>query len=110
MPGPRLGAYVHVPFCARRCDYCAFATWAGMHHLSHAYTDACLTHLRRAYEEGLGDAATVFFGGGTPSRLPGAELARLLEGVRRQEGAEVTVECNPEDVTVELLLATLRRA
>jgi oxygen-independent coproporphyrinogen-3 oxidase len=101
--GHALGVYVHLPFCARRCDYCAFVTWAGRHHLSQAYTDACLTHLRRAYEEGLGPAATVFFGGGTPSQLPGGELARLLDGVRRQEGAEVTVECNPEDVTVGLL-------
>jgi oxygen-independent coproporphyrinogen-3 oxidase len=101
--GHALGVYVHVPFCARRCDYCAFASWAGLHQLSEAYTDACLTQLRRAYDEGLGPAATVFFGGGTPSQLPGAELARLLDGVRRQEGAEVTVECNPEDVTVALL-------
>ncbi len=95
--------YVHVPFCARRCDYCAFATWSGLQHLSKAYVDACLAQLGRAYDEGLGPAATVFFGGGTPSRLPGDELARLLAGVRRNEGAEVTVECNPEDITVGLL-------
>ena len=101
--GQSLGVYVHVPFCARRCDYCAFATWAGLDHLSQAYVDACLIELGRAYAEGLGEAATVFFGGGTPSRLPGPELARLLDGVRRAQGAEVTVECNPEDVTPELL-------
>jgi oxygen-independent coproporphyrinogen-3 oxidase len=103
--GHTLGVYVHVPFCARRCDYCAFVTWAGLDHLSQAYTDACLTQLHRAYDEGLGPAATVFFGGGTPSHLPSDELVRLLDGVRRQPGAEVTVECNPEDVTVELLSA-----
>jgi oxygen-independent coproporphyrinogen-3 oxidase len=101
--GRTLGVYVHVPFCARRCDYCAFATWTGLDHLSQAYVDACLTELRLAYDEGLGPAASVFFGGGTPSQLPGSELARLLGGVRRQEGAEVTVECNPEDVTIGLL-------
>jgi oxygen-independent coproporphyrinogen-3 oxidase len=95
--------YVHIPFCARRCDYCAFATWTDRHHLAVSYVDACLAQLRRAYDEGLGPAATVFFGGGTPSQLPGDELARLLEGVRRDENAEVTVECNPEDVTVRLL-------
>ncbi len=100
---PSIGLYVHIPFCARRCDYCAFATWTDRHRLSVEYTDACLSQLRRAYEEGLGPAATVFFGGGTPSQLPGEELVRLLGGVRCQEGAEVTVECNPEDVTVPLL-------
>lgn len=101
--GHALGVYLHVPFCARRCDYCAFATWAGLNHLSEAYIDACLTQLHRAYDEGLGPAATIFVGGGTPSQLPGSELARLLGAVHRQEGAEVTVECNPEDVTVGLL-------
>ena len=100
---PSLGVYVHVPFCARRCDYCAFATWTDLHHLSVAYVDACLTELGRAYDAGLGPAATVFFGGGTPSQLPPEELARLLEGIRVADGAEVTVECNPEDVTERLL-------
>jgi oxygen-independent coproporphyrinogen-3 oxidase len=98
-----LGVYVHVPFCARRCDYCAFATWTDLDHLASAYVDACLSQLRRAYAEGLGPAATVFFGGGTPSRLPAGELSRLLEAIGRTEGAEITVECNPEDVTVGLL-------
>jgi len=98
-----LGLYVHVPFCARRCDYCAFATWAGLQHLAKTYTDACLTQLRRAYDEGLGLAATVFFGGGTPSQLPADELARLLDAIQRRDDAEVTVECNPEDVSVGLL-------
>ena len=68
-----------------------------------AYAEACLTELNRAYDAGLGPAATVFFGGGTPSQLPGDELARLLGGIRLLEGAEVTVECNPEDVSTGLL-------
>ena len=97
------GIYVHVPFCASRCDYCAFATWTDRHHLAVGYTDACVRELQRAYGEGLGPAATVFFGGGTPSQLPGEELARVLGAIRRLDDAEVTVECNPEDVTVALL-------
>jgi putative oxygen-independent coproporphyrinogen III oxidase len=100
-----LGVYVHVPFCANRCDYCAFATWTDRHHLAAVYVDTCLTQLCRAYEGGLGPAATVFVGGGTPSQLPPDDLARLLDGVPRLEEAEVTVECNPEDVTVALLRA-----
>jgi len=101
--GGGLGVYVHVPFCARRCDYCAFATWTDRRHMFEEYTDACLAQLRRAYREGLGPASTIFFGGGTPSQLRGDELARLLGGIQRLEGAEVTVECNPEDVTEALL-------
>lgn len=102
-PGGGLGVYVHVPFCARRCDYCAFSTWTGIEDLIPSYVDGCLRELENAYAAGLGDAATVFFGGGTPSHIPGSQLCRLLGAIKRREGAEVTVECNPEDVTPELL-------
>ena len=69
------------------------------------YVEACLLEMGRAYEDGLADATTVFVGGGTPSRLPPRLLARLVAGVRRVAGAEVTVECNPESTTSELLAA-----
>jgi len=98
-----------VPFCARRCDYCAFATFTDRDHLMERYVDACGAELARAYEDGLGDATTVFVGGGTPSRLGPDLLARLVAGVRRVPSAEVTVECNPESTTAELL-AALREA
>ena len=44
------GVYVHVPFCARRCDYCDFATWTDRHHLMEAYAAACVTDLTRRYD------------------------------------------------------------
>ena len=100
-----------MPFCRHRCDYCAFATYTDRDHLMEAYAAACVTELGRAIErEGMPAATSVFFGGGTPSRLP----ADLLVSVSstpcpRRPGAEVTVECNPEDVTAELL-ATYRAA
>ena len=96
------GVYLHVPFCAHRCDYCAFATWTGKEAIVDAYVDAVATELSVTK---IPLATSVFFGGGTPSLLPGASLARLLDGVARAEGAEVTVECNPETVTPELLAA-----
>lgn len=100
---PELGAYVHVPFCAHRCDYCAFATWTDRDHLMEAYVSACLAEMARAYDGGLGIASTVFVGGGTPSLLPPWLLGELIGGVRRRDGAEVTVECNPESTSRELL-------
>ncbi len=69
------------------------------------YVDACALELSRAYDEGLGNATTVFVGGGTPSRLGPDLLARLVSGVRARAGAEVTVECNPESTTPALLSA-----
>jgi putative oxygen-independent coproporphyrinogen III oxidase len=97
------GVYVHVPFCASRCDYCAFATWTDRHHLMTAYVDAVVAEVRHAGDTGMGAATSVFFGGGTPSQLPGHELGRILDAIVVAPGAEVTVECNPDDVTAALL-------
>ena len=93
------GVYVHIPFCATRCDYCAFATWTDREHLIDAYVDACVAdvHRRRAAGE-LTAASTVYFGGGTPSLLDAEQLVRILDAVPCDHDAEVTVECNPDSV------------
>ena len=68
-----------------------------------SHTDATIAHLGRERDRGeLAEAASVFFGGGTPSRLPGDELARILAAIPRTADAEVTVECNPDTATAEL--------
>jgi oxygen-independent coproporphyrinogen-3 oxidase len=100
--------YVHVPFCARRCDYCDFATWTDRGHLVARYLRGVRTEVQRAVEDGrLVAASSVFVGGGTPSLVPADELVAVLAEVPLAPGAEVTVECNPDDVS-EQLLATYR--
>lgn len=105
------GVYVHVPFCRRRCDYCAFATWADRHHLWDRYAAACRAEVARLPERpgGARPATSVFFGGGTPSLLPAGLLTGVLEALEHSvglaPGAEVTVECNPETVDLEKLTA-----
>jgi oxygen-independent coproporphyrinogen-3 oxidase len=95
---------VHIPFCRFRCDYCAFATFTDRDHLMDAYVAACTTEIVRARTEEEWPAATsVYFGGGTPSRLPAPALVGILDATVRTGDAEVTVECNPEDVTPERL-------
>ena len=92
------GVYVHIPFCAARCDYCDFATWTDRSgELITAYVDACVTDVTRRYtREDCPPATSIFFGGGTPSLLPAGELVRILDAIPRVSDAEVTVECNPE--------------
>ncbi|HUZ42739.1 MAG TPA: radical SAM family heme chaperone HemW [Acidimicrobiales bacterium] len=99
------GVYVHVPFCAHRCDYCAFATYSDRDHLMEDYVTSVIQEIAWARDEGLPTATSVFFGGGTPSRLDADQLLRVLEAVPRTEDAEVTVECNPEDASLERLRA-----
>lgn len=104
-----LGVYVHVPFCAHRCDYCDFATWTDRAHLIDAYVDACVADVARWRDAGFAAADTVFFGGGTPSLLPSGRLERILEEIPRTVDAEVTVECNPDAVS-PTQLASYRRS
>ena len=101
--------YVHVPFCARRCDYCAFATWTDRDHLIEDYLDALALDIERSVEDGLEPISTVFIGGGTPTRVPPSALMRALASLPLLGGAEVTVECNPDDLSIDML-ATFREA
>lgn len=99
------GVYIHVPFCASRCDYCAFATWTDRHHLVDAYLDAVEADIGRAVAAGMPAATSVFVGGGTPTQAPAARLAEVIAAIPLRAEAEVTVECNPDDVTVDGLRA-----
>lgn len=94
------GVYVHIPFCAHRCDYCAFATWTDRHHLQEQYLAAVRTEIERA---GLAPVTSVFVGGGTPTLVPAEALARVVTAIPTAPGAEVTVECNPDDVTLAMM-------
>jgi putative oxygen-independent coproporphyrinogen III oxidase len=99
------GVYVHVPFCAHRCDYCAFATYADRDHLMDDYVDALRRELADQLAAGMPAATSVFFGGGTPSRLDPHQLLSILAEIPRAPDAEVTVECNPEDASEQRLAA-----
>jgi putative oxygen-independent coproporphyrinogen III oxidase len=104
--GVTLGVYVHIPFCARACDYCDFARWTDRGHLVGAYVDACRRDLARRVASGeLAAATSVFFGGGTPSLIDASELDSILAEIPRAPDAEVTVECNPDSVDLPKLAA-----
>ncbi|MEY2974278.1 MAG: putative oxygen-independent coproporphyrinogen oxidase [Actinomycetota bacterium] len=102
-PGEPFGVYLHVPFCAHRCDYCAFATWTDRTHMAAAYLAAVRTEIGRAVAAGMPTATSVFVGGGTPSLVDPADLAATIAAVPVAADAEITVECNPDDVSVGLL-------
>ena len=101
--------YIHVPFCARRCSYCDFAIAVRRNVPSDAYVSAVLREWAMWQTDAVWDTSpeiqTVYFGGGTPSRLEPGAIGRLLDGFRRERlipnGAEITLEANPEDVTTD---------
>ena len=101
--------YFHVPFCARRCSYCDFAIAVRREVPTDAYVSAVLREWEQwqGHESWAGSEVveTVYFGGGTPSRLDPRGVAAILERVaadrRLAPRAEVTLEANPDDVTPE---------
>lgn len=99
--------YLHIPFCARKCRYCDFASYAGRHCDMPRYVDAVLAEADSYAYLASESFTTVFIGGGTPSLLPAAELDRLLAGIKTTfsltPDAEFTSEANPGTVTAEWL-------
>jgi oxygen-independent coproporphyrinogen-3 oxidase len=97
-------AYIHVPFCARRCGYCNFTLVADRLDLVDRYLAAIEREL--SWLGGPHELDTLFFGGGTPSQLPPAALRQLFAIVggrfRLAPGAEVSFEINPADFDAEL--------
>jgi putative oxygen-independent coproporphyrinogen III oxidase len=94
---PSFGVYVHVPFCLRRCDYCAFATWDDRPQLLPTYVSGLVREITAVAAE-LPPVSSVFFGGGTPSLLSADQLGSVLRCLPLAPGAEVSVECNPDTV------------
>ncbi len=114
-PERDFGVYIHVPFCAVRCGYCDFNTYAPGEvdgATPEGYVGAALAEMalaRRVMGADPRPARTVFFGGGTPTMLDASALVRLLDEVRATWGlaadAEVTTEANPDSVTQASLAA-----
>ena len=104
------GIYLHIPFCVRKCAYCDFVSFAeGC--VPEGYVEALLTELELVARGGGYPAAfdTVFFGGGTPSLLSGAQMKTILDALRVhfaiRADAEISMECNPGTVSPEKLAA-----
>jgi oxygen-independent coproporphyrinogen III oxidase len=94
--------YVHVPFCAQKCVYCAFYSEASSGDLVNRYVNALVRELELVADDLK--PKTVFFGGGTPSLLNLRQWETILRGMEKLEllGAEeFTVECNPATVSVD---------
>ena len=105
--------YIHIPFCASKCRYCDFASYAGCEAQMPAYVDALMLEAKhRAQQLGNVTFETVFIGGGTPSLLLPALLDQLLTGIKAHfsiaKDAEFTCEANPGTLTEEWLRVAVR--
>ena len=106
--------YVHIPFCHRKCTYCAFYSRpvGSQQSAVDAFVNALLAETEQRRSGWLHPIHTIYFGGGTPSILPIEQLARIVDGLHRcfdlSQLEEMTIEANPEDLTPQYL-ASIRR-
>ena len=98
----KLGVYIHIPFCNRKCSYCDFVSGVYSDDVKRAYFDELDKEIRAFDFTGYA-VDSVYFGGGTPSSVPSAYIAGALDclrsAARTEDGCEITVECNPESLT-----------
>lgn len=98
---PPLAAYVHIPWCVRKCPYCDFNSHAAGPQLPEdEYVAALLADLEEDFDQVQGrKLGSIFFGGGTPSLFSAQALERIVEGLEKRVGfnadIEITLEANP---------------
>jgi oxygen-independent coproporphyrinogen-3 oxidase len=101
-----LGLYLHIPFCSAICNYCNFNRGLFDARLKEQYVEALVHEITSAGEPAT-PADTIYFGGGTPSLLSGDDVVRLIDACRSSfdlaSDAEITLEANPETISLPLL-------
>ena len=96
----KTGLYIHIPFCVRKCNYCAFLSFDAETSPRKEYTDALVNEITyRGEQLGQPEIDSVYVGGGTPSVLDISQMRDIMHAVgnsfRVKEGAEITIEANP---------------
>ena len=101
------GIYIHIPFCRRACHYCDFHFTTNLKNTD-SLVESILKEIELQKDYLNGESiSTIYFGGGTPSLLPSSDIEQILTKIRRfhsvEKGSEITLEANPEDLSIEKL-------
>lgn len=106
-------AYIHIPFCAHKCDFCDFAAFAGVDDLTPEYCDVVVKEIGERISLGpnMERLKSLFYGGGTPGYIDPSQLRRVHEALAQAVGfepdAEITLETTPQSITVDKAKAWL---
>lgn len=116
-----LAFYIHIPYCIKRCGYCDFNTYtpaelqiqSSLETISHDYIDLVLKEIERAAAQSSATfVPSIFFGGGTPTLMAPADLARVIGSIQSHftltDDCEITIEANPDTVNPEMLSQLLQ--
>ena len=94
-------AYIHIPFCKRKCHYCSFVSGLDIKKKQN-YLDALIYEIKSKYKDE--ELKTIYFGGGTPTLLAVEELKTILSLFNHNKETEITIEANPETITLDKLI------
>lgn len=100
----KIGIYVHIPFCKKKCDYCDFISYCGKDDLIEKYVDSVKKEIEHVKIKS--EITTIYIGGGTPSYINSKFIVQILEKIKEKnvaQDAEITIEVNPGTVTQEKL-------
>lgn len=100
----KIGIYVHIPFCKKKCDYCDFISYCGKDDLIEKYVDSVKKEIENVKIKS--EITTIYIGGGTPSYIDSKYIVEILEKIKEKnvaQDAEITIEVNPGTVTQEKL-------
>lgn len=100
----KIGIYIHIPFCAKKCPYCDFYSCNYSKNIAERYTDSVINEIKH-FKDGL-SADTVYFGGGTPSLISENLIGKILNALNNKfflDDPEITIEVNPCTVNSQKL-------
>ena len=100
----KIGIYVHIPFCKKKCDYCDFISYCGKDDLIEKYVDSVKKEIENVKIKS--EITTIYIGGGTPSYIDSKYIVQIINKIKEKnvaQDAEITIEVNPGTVTQEKL-------
>lgn len=97
-----IGLYIHIPFCAHKCDYCDFISFENIGSKISQYIEALIKELEHEKLDRY-NIETIYIGGGTPSFIESKYIVQILSKINKENAKEITIEVNPGTVTEEKL-------
>ena len=105
MMNKTFGIYVHIPFCEKKCVYCAFSSFVARNDIQKKYFESLIKEISSCQEKGK--VKTIYFGGGTPSCVPVKDIKKVLFEIKKKfevdKNVEITIECNPNSTDLDKL-------
>lgn len=104
----KLGIYIHIPFCKKKCKYCDFISFSCLEDKQKEYVECLIKEINnKEIDSKLKKVSTIYFGGGTPSLIDSKYICDILENIKNKfevsKDAEITIEINPGTITKEKL-------